>query len=77
MTSDYAQLMKPWYEQLEAQKPPAQTAPNRLSEAEEWEVADAHQRATNSLHMELVGRILAQSPEFFEELIIDVMLAMG
>jgi restriction system protein len=72
MTSDYAQLMKPWYEQLEAQN-----APNRLSGAEECEVADAHQRATHSLRMELVGRILAQSPEFFEELIIDVMLAMG
>ena len=66
MTSDYSQLMKPWYEQLEAQKPPAQTAPNRLSETEEMEVAEAHQRATSSLHLALVGRILAQSPEFFE-----------
>ena len=77
MTSDYSLLMKPWYEQMEAQKPPAQTASNRLSEAEELEVAEAHERATNSLHLALVGRILAQSPEFFEELIIDVMLAMG
>ena len=77
MTVDYSELMKPWYEQMETQKPPAQTVPSRLSEAEELEVADAHQRATANLHLALVGRILAQSPEFFEELIIDVMLAMG
>lgn len=77
MTSDYSQLMKPWYEQLEAQKPPSQSAPTRLSEAEELEVAEARQRATSNLHLALVGRILAQSPEFFEQLIVDVMLAMG
>ena len=77
MTDDYSELMKPWYEQMEAQKPPAQTAPSRLSEAEELEVAEAHQRATANLHLALVGRILVQSPEFFEEPIIDVMLAMG
>lgn len=29
------------------------------------------------LHRELIGRIHAQSPEFFERLVIDVLLAMG
>ncbi|HUQ35524.1 MAG TPA: restriction endonuclease [Aestuariivirga sp.] len=77
MTVDYSELMKPWYEQMAAEKPSAQPIPNRLSEAEEYEVADAHTRATHVLRLALLGRILAQSPEFFEQLIIDVMLAMG
>ena len=34
-------------------------------------------RATLGLRQELLGRILTQSPEFFEHLIIDMMLAMG
>lgn len=29
------------------------------------------------LHRELIGRIHAQSPEFFERMVIDVLLAMG
>lgn len=29
------------------------------------------------LHRELIGRIHAQTPEFFERLVIDVLLAMG
>ena len=77
MTNDYSELMKPWYEQLEAQKPSVQTGSRKLSEAEEQEVANAHLRATHGLRQALLGRILAQSPEFFEQLIIDVILAMG
>lgn len=77
MTVDYSDLMKPWYERLLVPQQPAPEVPGRHSEAEELSVADAHQRATHSLRLELLGRILAQSPEFFEHLIIDVMLAMG
>lgn len=77
MTVDYSELMKPWYERLVAPQRPAPAAPNRPSEAEELDVADAHHRATRGLRLELLGRILAQSPEFFEHLIIDVMLAIG
>jgi restriction system protein len=77
VTVDYSDLMKPWYERLLAPQPPVPEVPVRHSAAEELSVADAHQRATHSLRLELLGRILAQSPEFFEHLIIDVMLAMG
>jgi restriction system protein len=77
MTNDYSELMKPWYEQLEALKPSVQTGSGKLSEAEELEVANAHMLANHGLRQALLGRILAQSPEFFEQLIIDVMLAMG
>jgi len=77
VTVDYSELMKPWYERLLMPLPPAAEASNRHSEAEELEVADAHLRASHALRLELLGRILAQSPAFFEHLIIDVMLAMG
>ena len=80
MTIDYPELMKPWYEQLETLKPPVELTSSvhyALSEAEELEVVNAHMRATHVLGQALLGRILAQSPEFFEHLIIDVMLAMG
>ncbi len=77
---DYAGLMKPWHEQFLATRLAASCiAPpnNAFHEKEEAEVINAHLRATVALRQELLGRIHAQPPEFFEHLIIDLMLAMG
>ena len=43
----------------------------------EAEFVARHQRAQSALVMELIGRIHAQSPAFFEYLVIDVLVAMG
>lgn len=77
MAIDYSELMKPWYEQLAFKQSVAQFAPCENPETEGNPVAEAHLRATQDLRQALLGRILAQPPEFFEQLIIDIMLAMG
>lgn len=41
------------------------------------DMADAFERAQGQLSQELLGLIHAQGPTFFEELIIDVLLAAG
>ena len=77
--NDYARLMKPWHEQMEAEWA-AMCAAQVDSSADiiqETELIDAHVSATVALRQELLGRIHAQSPKFFEQLIIDVMLEMG
>lgn len=76
--SNYAGLMKPWYEQFLAARLAANYAlAENAAPLEEAEVINAHLRANHTLRQELLGRIYAQPPEFFEHLIIDVMLAMG
>ena len=78
--NSYSGLMKPWHEQLEAVRVTVDCSVSEVSETvetHEAEVINAHSKATLILRQELLGRIHAQSPEFFEHLIIDVMLAMG
>jgi restriction system protein len=77
--NDYAGLMKPWHEQMEAEWASmcAAQVDSSADESEEAELVDAHFTSTVALRQELLGRIHAQSAKFFEQLIIDVMLAMG
>lgn len=78
--NSYSGLMLPWHEQLEAVQVAIDcNVPDAagMAETHETEVINAHSKATLILRQELLRRIHAQSSEFFEQLIIDVMLAMG
>lgn len=81
MSKDYSLLMKPWYEQFEpaasaAGAVPGKRMPMRVN-AHEDEVAGAFEASMQVLRKDLIARILANSPAFFEQLIIDLLVAMG
>jgi len=49
----------------------------RTEEQVAFDLAAAHLQAHQSLAEEIIARIHAQPPDFFESLVIDVLLAMG
>jgi restriction system protein len=71
MPSDYAHLMQPWYVKDQADRERTD------EELPAGQIAAVHSRAQAALASELIARIHAQSPDFFEALVIDVLLAMG
>ncbi len=79
MDNSYEATMRPWYvgtkpAEEEARLPALDNAAivtaNRLAVA-------AHALANEQLKQELLGRIYCQSHQFFESLVLDVLLAMG
>ncbi len=86
MTDDYYEMMLAWQEQgsgakpgLKPAAPPVAEVAPPAGEADEPEtvVAEAHARANHRLCAALMARIQVNTPQFFERLIIDVLLAMG
>lgn len=75
MAVDYPQLMSPWHERAAtsaAAKPEDSGAGHK-----EGDIGRRFSQAQSRLAEELLGYIHAQTPEFFEQLIIDVLLALG
>ena len=77
MYAEYQRLMAPWMNTGAPVPAEAEISRNHVFEAVDRKMAKAHARSQGNLASELLGRIHAQDPEFFEELVIDVMLAMG
>ncbi|MGQ0484170.1 MAG: restriction endonuclease [Hyphomicrobiales bacterium] len=75
MAADYPQLMSPWHERaaISAAAKPADTDAGYG----ESEIGKRFSQAQSRLAEELLGYIHAQTPEFFEHLIVDVLLALG
>jgi restriction system protein len=82
MKEKYSSLMSPWHQRaveesaLEGKTQAEVELPISLSSADSF-IVGAHRRMIASLCEELLGYIYAQSHGFFENLIIDVMLALG
>jgi restriction system protein len=77
MLVDYQRLMIHWHRQGQAGEP-YMARMRRLPTAESDDgIARAVQRIQNDLIGELLAYIHAQEPAFFEDLVIDVLLAMG
>ncbi len=79
MEPDYPHIMVPWYHRAQNGQVPAQPVPayGAAFAAMEDEMARSYTRAQSHLAEELLGYIHAQTPEFFEHLIIDMLLALG
>jgi restriction system protein len=93
MAEDYEQLMRPLYERLRPEaaagrersnaqipngvKEPAACPCDRTAADAESLLARLHNQATEALKSQLLAHIYAQDHVFFENLIIDVLLAMG
>lgn len=83
VSDDYPIIMQPWYAQFEpavpvaaARKVDPAARPVRIRKTED-DVADAYQTSLAKLRNDLIARILANSPAFFEQLIVDLIVAMG
>ncbi|MDE2384420.1 MAG: restriction endonuclease [Alphaproteobacteria bacterium] len=82
MSDDYQSLMRPWLDagDDEDEAPPPEQrqghSPAQV-QAQYAAVAEAHRALTECLEKDLLGYIHAQSADFFEELILDVVLALG
>jgi restriction system protein len=76
MYSEYRRLMATWPQQGLSQKTerPPLFQPDGCFDGD---IAQAFNRAQAQLMNDLLGLIHAQGPAFFEELVIDVLLAMG
>lgn len=74
MLADYQRLMLPRDGQ-EPDKAPREAVPNLNRSGPD--VVSAFRTAQSNLIHELISRIHAQVPAFFEELVIDVLLAIG
>jgi len=81
LSKDYDILMQPWHEQFEPvgsmQALPRVSRLTPPARPHEDHVADAFEAAVETLRKDLVARILANSPAFFEQLIVDLLVAMG
>jgi restriction system protein len=83
MEYEYSALMAPWHQHNEDELAPQSsfvdftTLPLTRSAAPQSVIAAAHRQMMAELSAELLGYIYAQSHKFFEQLIIDVLLAMG
>lgn len=76
MLADYQRLMRPWHQQVEpASADQAFSTPQRQA-GPEHDIELAFQHAQSALVAELLNRIHVREPVFFEELVIDVLLAM-
>jgi restriction system protein len=76
---DYSDLMKPWFaeaaERGESFSPPPSDAVGVSRRARE--LGQLYRDAMLALQEDLLGYIHAQPPGFFEQLVIDVVLALG
>ena len=78
MISDFQQLMQPAEEDcIPAEPSVSLRLPPGEKSGGELDVVALMRSAHASLVGEIISRIHAQSPEFFENLVIDVLLAMG
>ena len=88
MADCYDQLMRPLYDRLASREAgsgraeaipeaPGHEAHIAVSPEPESQLAALHRQATILLREQLLGHIYAQDHLFFENLIIDVLLAMG
>jgi restriction system protein len=93
MAEDYAQLMRPLYDRLRSleansrgcfdmqcadqEQSPAASAGDTTATDPESLLACLHRQAMDALKAQLLAHIYAQDHVFFENLIIDVLLAMG
>jgi restriction system protein len=77
MYAEYQRLMAPWMKH-DAPPPAVNVVQhNHLFETIDREMAKVHAKSQCNLASELLARIHANEPVFFEDLVIDVMLAMG
>ena len=76
MLSDYHRLMAPWYDR-DKSRANTRVAHTGERDARDREIAEAFGRSQSQLAEELLALIHAQAPAFFEDLVIDVLLAMG
>ncbi len=86
---DYVELMRPLFqrlggdaENLLADESPLNGSPGpQLQSSQnlqlENSVATLHRSAMSALEVDILAHIYAQTPQFFENLIIDLLLAMG
>jgi restriction system protein len=77
MFAEYQRLMAPWAAHDRPAPAVNEIQHNLVFEAIDQEMARAHAKSHGNLATELLGRIHANEPAFFEELVIDVLLAMG
>lgn len=56
---------------------PNETVPATQEETPDELLQRAHQSITNELAAELLNRVKTNSPQFFEALVVDLMIAMG
>lgn len=75
MAVDYPQLMSPWHERAASSAVAEAVDSDALQEARGF--ARQFSQEQSRLAEELLGYIHAQTPEFFEHLIIDMLLALG
>jgi restriction system protein len=73
MLADYHRLMLDW----QAQEIPPAAGRHVTPAGAEADIARAYSRSQATLAAELINSIHIQEPQFFEELVIDVLLAMG
>lgn len=81
MASEYTTLMRPWFERFVAvpdetrdvQQPPVSTPAAAPVDV----VGEVHSQSVAQLRGDIIGRILAQPPAFFEHVIVDLLFAMG
>jgi restriction system protein len=90
MGNDFPDFMTPWHEQMQVEqfeeirkfedettlRPPEARLQKALSSTRTM-VVDAHATIQNILCEQLLGYIHVQSSSFFEDLIIDVVVALG
>ena len=90
MGEDFPDFMTPWHEQMQLEqvedprkfqnemlaRPPDQKLLQALSTTRTM-VVNAHATMQNMLCEQLLGYVHVQSSGFFEDLIIDVVLALG
>ena len=77
MFADYQRLMTHWHKQGAPDTTVHDEVRHAAFDAVDCEIAKAYTRSQSNLVAELLGHIHAQEPEFFEELVIDILLAMG
>jgi restriction system protein len=75
MLTDYQRLMTHWYRRPEAAA--SEAVRGSVGGTVDHEIARAFARTQRDLASDLIAHIHAQAPAFFEELVIDVLLAMG
>ena len=71
MSANYPGQMTSWHDQN------GRSLAARILDPTASEIAAAHHREKRSLAVEIIARIHAQPPDFFETLVLDVLLAMG
>ncbi|MBI2717375.1 MAG: restriction endonuclease [Rhizobiales bacterium] len=77
MLADYQRLMMHWHKRDEVPEVASDAMRETAFDLIERDITRAYVRSQSSLAAELLGRVHAHEPAFFEGLVIDVLLAMG